>query len=62
MREFISDWIYLIGLGMLVIFGWQLLEIVMIGKINPNRVDTVVGLVLTLSLYGNLKKWNKNNS
>lgn len=35
---------------------WQLLEIVMIGEIRPNKVDTVIALILTFSIYGNLNR------
>lgn len=46
---------------MLVAIGWQLLELKMTGKINPNEVDSWVGLVLTWSLFGNFKFWEKTN-
>jgi hypothetical protein len=59
MRKFLNDWIYFCGIGMFVSLGWWLLEI-MTGSIHPNKVDNVVACILTLSVYGNLKSWNKS--
>lgn len=44
---------------MLVDIGWRLLELNITGKINPNEVDSWVGVVLTWSLFGNFKSWEK---
>lgn len=54
MKEFFKDWFCISVILILVTLGWQGLEIVMIGHINPNNVDTVITLILSLSLYGNL--------
>lgn len=57
--EYIKIFISLIIIYIIVTYGWRLLEIIMIGRTNPNNVDAVVGIVLTISLYGNLKAWRE---
>ena len=62
---FIKELIILLLIFIVVCLGWQLLEIIMIGHVNPNNVDTVIGIILTISLYKNLisneKKTNAKN-
>lgn len=36
-----------------VYYGWQGIELLMIGRINPNSVDTVISWILLVSLYVN---------
>lgn len=59
MKEFFKDWVYISVILILVTLGWQGLEMLMIGHINPNNVDSVITLILSLSLYGNLKMCRK---
>ena len=49
-------WIFIV-VGLI----WQLIEIAMLGHINPNHVDTVISIILTFSLYKNFEnqKWFK---
>lgn len=53
--RFIDRCVRLIWVYIVVSIGWQLLEIAMIGHINPNNVDTVISIILTLSLHQNIK-------
>lgn len=55
----IIDFLVLIGIIILVTLFWQLLELIMIGHINPNNVDSVIGFILTYSLYLNYKSHKK---
>ena len=57
--EFIDEFFKLILIFVLVGIGWQQFEIVMIGKINPNEIDTYISVILSLSLYKNFEnqKW-----
>lgn len=55
----IINYLILIGIAIGVTFLWQLIELIMIGHINPNNVDSVIGLVLTYSLYINYKNLKK---
>lgn len=34
---------------------WQLLELLAYGEIRPNEVDTIIAMLLGVSLYVNLK-------
>lgn len=58
-KNIIIDYLVLIGIVVGVTLLWQLLELLMIGHINPNNVDSVIGLILTYSLYINYKNWKK---
>lgn len=45
------------GIATIVCIGWQVLELIIQGQIISNKVDCVIALVLTFSLYGNYKVW-----
>jgi hypothetical protein len=62
MKEHIINFLKLIGIGTVVTLSWEGLEMVMLGAINPNSVDSIVGLILSYSLYYNLKYWKENTS
>lgn len=56
--EIIDEIIELFGIMVIVVFVWQLLEVIIEGNvINPNNVDTIIGIILTYSLYYNYKTW-----
>ena len=59
--RFIDKGVKLLWIFLVVSIAWQLLEIVMIGHINSNNVDTIIAIILSLSLYQNIKnqKWFK---
>ena len=59
MIKFIDEFFKFTFLLLLIAWLWQELEILMLGKINPNNVDTIVCCILTFSIYLNLKHWNK---
>lgn len=61
MKRLINDFLILIGIMTFVVFGWQTLEVIILGEINSNRVDTVIGVILTMSLYQNFKSWRGRN-
>lgn len=58
-RNIISSILIYVGIMTLVVLFWQLLELAMIGKVNPNRVDSIIGTILTISLYENFQAWAK---
>lgn len=37
-----------------VILFWRLLEIIILGHINKNTVDSIIGLILVCSIYLNI--------
>jgi purine-cytosine permease-like protein len=57
MKKYIVDGLILIGLSTIVTLGWYGLELAMIGNINPNSVDSIIALILVISLYINLLHW-----
>lgn len=59
LKYLFKTWLYLIIIGAIVIYGWQGLELLIIGKINPNKVDTIIAWILIVSLYGNVKTLEK---
>ena len=44
----------LLGLYFVIYSAWTLAEIKLLGSATPNNVDTIVAIVLTFSLFGNL--------
>ncbi|WP_252238284.1 hypothetical protein [Clostridium sp. VAP51] len=52
----IEEWLILIGIGSTITLIWQLLELLIDGSITPSNVDSIVGIILSFSLYFNLKR------
>jgi hypothetical protein len=52
--------IEVITIGTIVTLSWIGLEMIILGCVNPNNVDTVIAIILTYSLYMNLEYWKKN--
>ena len=43
------------GITIAITVLWQLLELLAYGEIRPNGVDTIIAILLGISLYINLK-------
>ena len=43
------------GITIAITVLWQLLELLAYGEIRPNEVDTIIAILLGMSLYINLK-------
>ena len=43
------------GITIAITVLWQLLELFVYGEIRPSEVDTIIALLLGISLYTNLK-------
>lgn len=56
MQWYIIEVIKLFGILTLVVFSWQQLELYMLGEIKPNEIDGLVALILSASIYWNIKK------
>ncbi|MBN1042397.1 hypothetical protein FDB55_06925 [Clostridium botulinum] len=56
MKVKIEEWLILIGIGSTITLIWQLLEVLIDGSISPSNVDSIVGIILSFSLYFNLKR------
>lgn len=59
MRLKIIDLLIVIGIMTMVTMGWQLLELIMSGKVIENESDSVICLLLTFSIFKNIKSYSK---
>ena len=50
-----GDSILFAGVIIAITVLWQLLELLAYGEIRPSEVDTIIALLLGISLYTNLK-------
>jgi hypothetical protein len=48
-----------IGLWSMVCLLWQGLEITLYGEIQPRKVDNIIGTIIAISIYLNVKQWIK---
>lgn len=55
MKSFLKDLLLIIVIAVIVLFIWQGLEIIEFGKVRPSFTDSIIGLVLIYSIYGNIK-------
>lgn len=53
--KLLTEIILLLGLYTFVSIVWQGLELIIIGEIQPRTIDAIIGLVLAMSLYFNLR-------
>ena len=54
-KEILRDSILFAGITIAITVLWQLLELFVYGEIRPSKVDTIIALLLGISLYTNLK-------
>ena len=54
------EWIELVGIGILVLYIWQGLEMIFLREIRPNIVDTIISIPITLLLHYEYKKHIRN--
>ncbi|MHB9937924.1 hypothetical protein CF098_07830 [Clostridium sporogenes] len=57
MKKYITELLILIGISACIVALWQGLELYIDGLIITRRVDNIIGTILALSLYDNLKNW-----
>ncbi|KEI87560.1 hypothetical protein FDB81_13465 [Clostridium sporogenes] len=57
MKKYITELLILIGISACVVGLWQGLELYIDGLIIVRRVDNIMGIILTLSLYKHFKNW-----
>lgn len=50
-----GDSILFAGIVIVIAVLWQLLEILAYGEIRPSEVDTIIAMLLGISVYINLK-------
>jgi hypothetical protein len=54
-KEILRDSILFAGITIAITVLWQLLELFVYGEIRPSEVDTIIALLLGMSVYTNLK-------
>ena len=54
-KEILRDSILFAGITIAITVLWQLLELFVYGEIRPSEVDTIIALLLGISLCINLK-------
>ena len=54
-KEILRDSILFAGITIAITVLWQLLELFVYGEIRPSEVDTIIAMLLGISLYINLK-------
>lgn len=54
-KEILRDSILFAGIAIAITVLWQLLELFVYGEIRPSEVDTIIALLLGMSVYTNLK-------
>lgn len=54
-KEILRDSILFAGITIAITVLWQLLELFVYGEIRPSEVDTIIAMLLGVSLYINLK-------
>lgn len=54
-KEILRDSILFAGITIAITVLWQLLELFVYGEIRPSEVDTIIALLLGMSVYMNFK-------
>jgi len=65
LKKLIYETIKIITIYIYVCFSWVVIELLLIGEMKPNKVDDIIALILSFSLYLNYrlleeKKANNN--
>jgi len=53
--KLIEMFLILTGLVTIITLSWRVLEAAIIGEITPSKVDSIVAVILTVSLYTHLQ-------
>ncbi len=59
-KYIVREWIELVGIGVLVIYIWQGLEMIFLREIRPDIVDTIISIPIILLLHYKYKKYIRN--
>lgn len=55
-KEYLKEFKTMMIITIPTLIIWRLLERIILGDVNPNLVDTIIGLVLITSIYINVKQ------
>ena len=59
-KYIVREWIELVGIGVLVIYIWQGLEMIFLREIRPDIVDTIISIPIILLSHYKYKKYIRN--
>lgn len=51
LKSIISTWVELLGIYTLIMLIWQFIELLFNVSITSNKIDTIIGVVLTVVFY-----------
>jgi hypothetical protein len=54
--EFIISLLWVLVIYIVVASLWVAIEKVIYGEVTPRQIDTIVAIILAISLYANIKK------
>lgn len=57
LKEWINDILIYTGIMSIITALWQLAELKIYGHTMPSNIDSIVALILTTSLFFNIKSW-----
>lgn len=58
-KEYLKEFKIMMIITIPTLIIWRILERMILGDVNPNLVDTIVGLVLITSMYINVKQYQQ---
>lgn len=59
MKKYINESLKMYGIAALVIFLWMILEALFDDIVKSSVSDTIIVIILTVSLFYNLEHWNE---
>lgn len=59
-KYIIREWVELVGIATLLTLIWQGLELIFIGEVKPDTVDTIIAIPIILLLHYEYKKYIRN--
>ena len=62
LKYIIREWVELVGIATLLTLIWQGLELIFIGEVKPNMVDTIIAIPIILLLHYEYKKYIRNHN
>lgn len=62
MKTYLKELVTVIIIAVLVTMVWRLLELIAYGKVLPDKVDSIIAIILSYSLYANFKFYIKNKT
>jgi hypothetical protein len=62
MKKAVMEYLMLMAIMFIINTIWQGLELLTIGKLEPSLADTVIAVILTISIYTNIHLYPRTKS